>query len=64
MGTRMGPSYACLFVGHIEEQIDNSYTGRKPQLLKRYIDDIVGATSMDESELKDYINFVQGFHPA
>ena len=21
MGTRMGPSYACLFVGHIEDQM-------------------------------------------
>ena len=64
MGTRMGPSYACLFVGYIEEQIDNIYTGQKPELLKRFIDDILGATSMELSELKKYIEFVQGFHPA
>ena len=27
MGTRMGPSYANLFVGHIEELIFTQYTG-------------------------------------
>lgn len=64
MGTRMGPSYACLFVGYIEEQIDNNYTGRKPELLKRFIDDILGATSMELNELENYIEFVQRFHPA
>lgn len=64
MGTRMGPSYACLFVGYIEEQIDNSYAGRKPELLNRFIDDILGATSMELAELNRYIDFVQGFHPA
>lgn len=60
----MGPSYACLFVGYIKEQFVNIYTGRKPELLKRYIDDIMGATSMELSDLKKYITFVQEFHPA
>lgn len=64
MGTRMGPSYACLFVGYIEEQIDNTYVGKKPELHKRYIDDIFGATSMTQEELCNYIKFVQNFHPA
>ena len=27
MGSKMGPSYACLYVGFIEEQIRASYTG-------------------------------------
>ena len=42
IGSKMGPSYACLYVGCIEEQIRASYTGFVPQLLKRYVDDVVG----------------------
>ena len=45
MGSKMGPNYACLFVGFIEEQIRSSYTGfvAKLHMYKRYIDDVVGA---------------------
>ena len=43
MGSRMGPNYACLFVGYIEERIRSAYTGFVPQLRERYIDDVVGA---------------------
>jgi len=43
MGSKMGPNYACLFVGHVEQQIREQYTGLIPQLHKRYIDDVVGA---------------------
>ena len=45
MGSRMGPNYVCLFVKYIEERIRSAYTGFVPQLHKRYIDDIVGASS-------------------
>ena len=34
MGSRLGPNYACLFVGHEEERILSSYTGIKPDLYK------------------------------
>ena len=30
MGTKMGPSYANLFVGYVEEQIFNQFGGCKP----------------------------------
>ena len=30
MGSKMGPNYACLFVGYIEEQISSQYTGFIP----------------------------------
>jgi len=36
MGSHLGPSYACLFTGHVEEQIFAQYTGTKPALYKRY----------------------------
>ena len=39
MGTKMGPSYANLFVGYIEHQFFNQYNGPKTELYRRYIDD-------------------------
>ena len=51
MGTKMGPSYANLFVGFIEHQFFSQYHGPKPQLYGRYIDDCIGATSSTKEEL-------------
>eukprot|EP00061_Rhincodon_typus_P002109 g16645.t1 len=45
MGTRMGPSYACLFVGYVEQSPFRSYTGPKPHLFLCYIDDYIGGAS-------------------
>ncbi|KAL9976434.1 hypothetical protein ACROYT_G013734 [Oculina patagonica] len=35
MGSRLGPNYACLFVGYVEERMLLSYAGTKPDLYKR-----------------------------
>ena len=64
MGSRLGPNYACLFMGHIEEQIFDQYTGTKPALYKRYIDDIAGATSGTREEIEDFATYANGFHPS
>ena len=64
MGSRLRPNYACLFMGHIEEQIFDQYTGTKPALYKRYIDDIAGATSGSREEIEDFATYVNGFHPS
>lgn len=64
MGTKMGPSYACLFMGYFEHQLMQSYTKPIPEIYKRYIDDGVGATSLNYNQLLDFIKFVQNFHPA
>lgn len=64
MGSKMGPSYACLYVGYIEEQIRSSYTGFVPQLLKRYIDDVVGCAQRTRYDLEKYIDYVSNFHLA
>ena len=40
MGTRMGPSYACLYMGYVEHTFHAQYTGPKPLIYRRYIDDI------------------------
>ena len=64
MGTKMGPSYANLFVGYIEHLIFQQYTGPKPEFFGRYIDDCIGATSCSRVELDSFISFVNSFHPA
>ena len=40
MGTKMGPSVACLTMGHFEEQLFSQYTDPRPILYKSYIDDM------------------------
>ena len=64
MGTKMGPSYANLFVGFIESKFFSNYHGPKLDLYNRYIDDCVGATSSSREELNLFINSVNSFHPA
>ena len=64
MGTKMGPSYANLFVGFIENEFFSNYHGPKPDLYKRFIDDCVGATSSSKDELDQFITAVSSFHPA
>ena len=63
-GSKMGPSYACLYAGYIEEQIRARYTGFVPQLLRRYIDDVVGCAQCSRRDLEQYIDYVSSFHPA
>ena len=43
MGTKMGPNYACLFVGYIERKMLQEYQGRNSDLYKWYIDDVLSA---------------------
>eukprot|EP00794_Sanderia_malayensis_P007736 gene7736-8576_t len=64
MGSKLGPSYACLFVGHQEQLIYESYQGPSPCLIKRYIDDIIGATSLPLTDLQKFIDYTNNFHPA
>ena len=64
MGTKMGTSYANLFLGHIENKFLSDYHGPKPDIYKRHIDDCVGATSSSREELNLFITSVNPFHPA
>eukprot|EP00061_Rhincodon_typus_P005072 g24109.t1 len=62
MGPHMGLSYARFFVGLIEQRLFNIYTSTIPHLLRRYIDDCIGAASCSHKELKQFINFINTFH--
>eukprot|EP00061_Rhincodon_typus_P006301 g26810.t1 len=58
----MGPSYACLFIGFVEQSIFQNYTGTIPHLFLHYIDDCIGAASCSDEELNQFINFANTFH--
>jgi len=64
MGTKMGPSYANLFVGYIGNQFFNQFNGTKPERHGRYFDDCIGATSFSREEPDHFITSVNSFHPA
>ena len=62
MGSKRGPSYACLFVAYQEHLISQQYEGPFPHLIKRYIDEIVGATSLPLHQLRNFIDFACNIH--
>ena len=65
IGTPFGPEYSCLTVGKHEIEITGTqYDGPFPEFHKRYIDDILGATSMSRENLDRFINFVSNLHPS
>ena len=64
MGTKMGPKYACLFIGYVGNKMFEEYQGRKPELYKRYIDDVLGASSDTRQDLENFIHFCSTYHPA
>eukprot|EP00061_Rhincodon_typus_P004964 g23842.t1 len=63
MGTCMGPSYACFFVGYVEQSLFRSYTATIPHLFLRYIIDCIGAALCSHEELEQFINLTNTFHP-
>ena len=63
MGTKMGPSIACLSMGYFEELLFSQFDGNCPICYKRYIDDIVGAAVGPTIELQNFIDFVSNFYP-
>ena len=54
MGIKMGPSYACLFMGYLETQIQNTSQDPQPEHYYRYIDDGIGITTLSKEELNSY----------
>ena len=56
IGTKLAPTYANIFMGRLENQILSNWTGRPPDLWRRYIDPIFTIWSGTEQEL---LNFLQ-----
>ncbi|KAL8576769.1 hypothetical protein ACOMHN_067667 [Nucella lapillus] len=64
MGTKMGPSYACLFVGYVEQQALSAFQGTPPALFRRYIDDCLGVAACSRDDLLRFIKHISTYHPA
>ena len=64
MGTKMGTSYACLFVGYVEEKLLLMYTVTKQIMLRRYIYDYIGISKSTKKELEDFMQYFNDFHPS
>lgn len=66
MGTKMGPSYACFFMGYLEIQILEEYTKNRigPLQYLRYIDDGIGLFGTPLEDINRFIDYVGNFHPS
>ena len=59
MGTKMAPSYANLFMGKLEEKLQDEHI----HTWKRYIDDIFIIWTGTKEELESYISKINTLHP-
>jgi hypothetical protein len=64
IGTKLAPTYANIFMGRLENQILSNWTGRPPDLWRRYIDDIFTIWSGTEQELLNFLQYMNSFHPS
>ena len=64
MGTKMRPIHASLFDGNVEEKMLLTYTGNKPIMERRYIDDYIGISTSTKKELIEFTQYVNDFHPS
>lgn len=63
MGTRMAPSFACIFMGYLEKRlIEQLPVDMKPLVWKRYIDDIFVIWPHGVKSLQLFFNFLDSFH--
>ena len=61
MGTRMAPSFACLFMGNLEERMLRAAPCR-PWIWWRYIGDIFFVWTRDSGSLDAFFNHINSFH--
>ena len=62
MGTQMAPSYANIFMGHLEDGLLAS-TSEKPDVWWRYIDSVFALWSHGEEALKMIVESINQAHP-
>eukprot|EP00061_Rhincodon_typus_P016698 g45049.t1 len=63
MGTPHGPKLCLPLCRYVEQPLFRSYTGTIPHIFLRYIDDCIGTASCSHEELKQFIHFINIFHP-
>ena len=67
MGTKVAPTYACLFMGWLESLMLDNWTKKhptypKPYLWRRYIDDIMFIWKGEVSELEEFLTHINSQH--
>lgn len=62
MGSRLGPSYACLFMGLLEKDL-LSKCEHRPRLFIRYIDDIFCAGEINQHQIDTFVQNANSIHP-
>ena len=63
MGTRVAPSYANQFVGHLEEKMLRTAPQKlTPAFYGRFIDDIFGVWLRGEAAFKRFVEHANGMH--
>ena len=63
MGTKVAPTYACLFMGWLEKEfLGNVWNGTQPIMWRRFIDDIFFLWSSTVNDLEKFIKNLNGFH--
>ena len=66
MGTKVAPTYACLFMGWLEDHILQNWSqqksGPQPHMWRRYIDDIFFIWHGSVQELESFIQFINKQH--
>ena len=63
MGTRVAPTFACIFMGWLETRLLAAWTGTAVHLWRRFIDDIFFVWKGSEEELKEFMVHCNSFHP-
>ena len=66
MGSRVAPTFACIFMGWLEVRLLQAWRGLggvQPYLWRRYIDDIIFFWRGSEEELLHFVDFLNQFHP-
>ena len=66
MGSRVAPTFACLFMGWLEIRMLDRWKllgGFLPHWWKRYIDDILFFWRGSEEQLVEFVNFLNTFDP-
>ena len=61
MGSRVAPSYACIFLSQLEKKL-LARAPHKPDLYLRYIDDIFCVFSTGEQAVEEFVDYMNSAH--
>ena len=62
MGTRMAPSFSCLFMSRLEQQMLDAALACRSWIWWRFIDDVFFIWTRNEESLHTFINHINSFH--